>query len=242
MQQLSLNIGKRLNVGLFQGMIWQAADSLNRQRIGWQYINPLIFTNLAMYGLSNKNNIVIGTDLNFKITSSLSAYGQLMVDDLSKNTTNTPRYGYQLGAKYFDAFTVKNLMLQLEFNDVKEGSYQSPDALSNSQAYGHYNQPLAYTFGSGTEYIVLGSYKYKRVFLNAKLNLQYKTINQFPLYKTVFTNIQMGYTINTAYNFNVSLGYINRNQDFYGFNASNNKTNMLTLSIKSNLYNTYFDF
>ena len=56
------------------------------------------------------------------------------------------------------------------------------------------------------------------------------------------TKIQLGYTINAAYNFNVSLGYNYRFQDFLGFNESNNKTTFYTISIKSNLYNTYYDF
>lgn len=241
-QQVSLNIGKRLNIGFFQGMIWQAADSMNRQHIGWQYVNPIIFTNLAMYGLNNKNNIVIGADLNYKITNHINVYGQFMADDLSNKTANSPTYGYQAGVKYFDAFTVKNLLIQMEYNDVKQGAYQNPMDATSNQSYTHYNQSLANTLGFGTELIVLSSYKHSRFFINAKLNLQYKTFNTSPLYKTVFTNVQVGYTVNSAYNFNVSLGYTNRGQDFYGFNASNNKTNMFTLSLKSSLYNTYFDF
>ena len=242
MQQLSLNIGKRLNVGLFQGMVWQAADSMNRQHIGWQYVNPIIFTNLAMVGLNNKNNIVIGADINFKITNSLSAYGQFMADDLTNKIGFTQQYGYQVGAKYFDALTIKNLFLQLEYNDATPGSYSNPAGVTTNQSYTHYNQSLAYTLNDGKEFIALADYKWQRFFINAKLNIQYKKTATTLLYNNTFTKIQFGYTINTAYNFNISLGYANRNQLFYNFYNLNNKTNMLTLSLKSNLYNTYFDF
>ncbi len=242
MQQLSLNIGKRLNIGLFQGMVWQAADSMNRQHIGWQYVNPIIFTNLAMYGLNNKNNIVVGADVSFKITNNLSTYGQFMADDLTNKTGLTQQYGYQVGVKYFDAFTVKNLFVQLEYNDVTVGSYGNPVGVTTNQSYTHYNQSLAYTLNDGKELVALADYKWQRFFVNAKLNIQYKKLTTTPLYNNTFTKIQLGYTINTAYNFNVSLGYTNRNQFFYDFNTLNNKTNMLTLSLKSNLYNTYFDF
>jgi hypothetical protein len=85
------------------------------------------------------------------------------------------------------------------------------------------------------------SYKAKK-FLNAKLNLQWLTLNRFSLYNNTITKIQLGYTINTAYNFNVSLGYNYRFQDFDGFDASDNKTTFYTISLKSNLYNTYYDF
>ncbi|MBI3519675.1 MAG: hypothetical protein HY062_10005 [Bacteroidetes bacterium] len=241
-QYLSYNVNKRINIGLFQGMIWNAADSMNRQHLDWQYFNPVIFTNLGFYGLNNKNNIVIGATANVKITHKISVYGQFMGDDFSNKTSLGNAFGYQVGAKYFDAFKLKNLMLQVEYNDVAEGSYNKPLGTYSDQSYSQYNQNLAYTPGYGKELVLLGDFKYKRVFLDAKLNLQWLTLNKYALYNNTITKLQLGYTINTAYNFNVSLGYNYRFQDFLGFNASNNKTTFYTISIKSNLYNTYYDF
>ncbi len=241
-QYLSYNVNKRINIGLFQGMIWNAADSMNRQHIEWQYFNPVIFTNLGFYGMNNKNNILIGATANIKITHKISIYGQFMGDDFSNVTTLGNAFGYQVGAKYFDAFMVKNLMLKAEYNDVAEGSYNSPFGTYSNQSYSQYSQNLAYTPGYGKELVLLGDYKYRRMFLDAKLNLQWLTLNKYALYNNTITKIQLGYTINTAYNFNVSLGYNYRFQDFLGFNSSNNKTTFYTISIKSNLYNTYYDF
>jgi hypothetical protein len=241
-QYLSFNVNKRINIGLFQGMIWNAADSMNRQHLDWQYFNPVIFTNLGFYGLNNKNNIVIGANANVKISSKISVYGQFMGDDFSNVSKLGNAFGYQVGIKYFDALFLKNLMLQAEYNDVAEGSYNSPFGTYSNQSYSHYNQSLGYTLGYGKELVLLGDYKYKRFFLNAKLNLQWLTLNKYDLYNNTFTTLKLGYTINTAYNFNVSLGYNYRYQDFYAFNASNNKTTFYTLSLKSNLYNTYYDF
>lgn len=241
-QYLSYNVNKRINIGLFQGMVWNAADSMNRQHLDWQYFNPVIFTNLASYGLNNKNNIVIGATANVKLTNKISIYGQFMGDDFSNVFALGNTFGYQAGTKYFDAFRIKNLMLQAEYNDVAEGSYNSPFGTYSNQSFSHYNQNLAYTPGYGKEIVLIGDYKFRRAFLNAKLNLQYMTLNKYALYNNTITKIQLGYTINTAYNFNVSLGYNYRFQDFKGFDASDNKTTFYTISIKSNLYNTYYDF
>ncbi len=241
-QYLSYNINKRFNIGLFQGMIWSAADSMNRQHLDWQYFNPVIFTNLGFYGLNNKNNIVIGANANFKITQTISVYGQFMGDDFSNITKLGNAFGYQLGAKYFNAFGIKNTMLQIEYNDVAEGSYNSSFGTTSNQSFSHYNQTLAYTPGYGKELVVLADYKYQRFFLNAKLNVQWLTLHRFSLYQNTLAKVQVGYTINTGYNFNVSLGYNYRNQDFYDLKSSNNKTSFITLSLKSNLYNTYYDF
>ncbi len=239
---LSLNVTKRFNLGLFQNMIWNAADSSNKQHLEWQYFNPIIFTNLGFYGLNNKNNNLIGANANFKITSTLSVYAQIMADDLSNTTNLGSAIGYQIGTTYFNAFNLNNLTLQAEFNDVAEGSYNSPQGTTNNQSYSHYNQTLAYTPGYGKEFIFLADYKYKRMFLNVKYNKQLISFNQYDLYTLNYTKLQFGYTLNTAYNFNVSLGYNIRKQNFLGFTASNNKTNFYTLSLKSNLYNTYYDF
>ncbi len=241
-QYLSYNLNKRINISLFQGMVWNGADSMNRQHLDWQYFNPVIFTNLGFYGLSHKNNILIGANLNVKITNKISFYGQFMGDDFSNKTTLGNAFGYQAGIKYFDAFLIKKLMLQVEYNDVEEGSYNSPLGTTNNQSYSHYSQNLAYTPGYGKELIALGDYKYQRFFINARFNFQQLTLNTFDFYTNTISRIQLGYTVNTAYNFNVSLGYNYRYQDFYTFKASSNKTTFYTLSLKSNLYNTYYDF
>jgi hypothetical protein len=185
---------------------------------------------------------VIGANANFKITNKISVYGQFMGDDFSNISKLGNAFGYQLGAKYFDAFGLKNSLLQIEYNDVAEGSYNSPIGTNSNQSFSHYNQNLAYTPGYGKELILLADYKYHRFFLNAKLNAQWLTLNSFSFYKNTLAKIQLGYTINTGYNFNVSLAYNYRNQDFYDFKSSNNKTSFITLSLKSNLYNTYYDF
>jgi hypothetical protein len=241
-QYLSFNVSKRINIGLFQGMIWNAADSMNRQHLEWQYFNPVIYSNVGFYGLNNKNNIVLGANLNVKLTNSINVYGQFMGDDFSNKTTLGNAFGYQAGIKYFDAFKVKNMMLQVEYNDVAEGSYNSPLGTSSNQSFSHYNQTLAFTPGYGKEIVFLADYKIQRIFANVKANLQYLTLNKYALYNNTMARVQLGYTINHAYNFNVSLGYNYRYQNFLSFSSSNNTTSFYTLSLKSNLYNTYYDF
>lgn len=241
-QYLSFNISKRINLGLFQSMVWNASDSMNRQQLDWQYINPIIFSNLGFYGLNNKNNIMLGANMSVKLSSRLMLYAQFMADDLSRMKKTKNGIGYQVGIKYFDVLKLKNSMLQLEYNHVAEGSYTSPIGAINNQSYSHYNQNLAFTPGYGTELVSIFDYKYKRFFMNAKLNVQKLTINGYDFYTNTFSNFGLGYTINPSYNFNVSLNYINRQQVFTDFNASNNITRFYTLSLKSNLYNTYYDF
>lgn len=241
-QYLSSNITKFLNVGLFQGMIWQAGDSLNKQNLTWQYFNPIIYSNLSEYGLNNKNNILIGADIKIKLTTKLNIYGQFMADDLSDTKATGNGTGYQAGINYYDAFGVKNLFIQAEYNNVNEGSYTSPISLTTNQSYSHYNQNLSFTPGYGQELIFIGDYKYKRFFVTLKYQNQLIPKDNDYNYSTDIVNGRIGYLLNPAYNLNLMLGYTHRNQKFPNFKQSNNETNYIYLGLRTSLYNFYYDF
>lgn len=240
-QYLSFNPERRVSVGLFQGMIWQAGDDRNRQHLEWQYFNPLIFTNLGYYGLNNRNNLLIGGDLRLKFSDRLSAYGQVMADDLSNTKANGNAWGWQAGLSYFNAFGLRNFFTQIEFNSVKEQSYFSPPGTETNQSWSHYNQGLAFTPGSGNELIVILDYKWRRFFVNMKYNYQ-----DIPFAgagsTTQLALIRGGYTINPAYNLNVYAGFNYRVQNFSNFKGSEQQSSYVYLGIKTSLYNLYYDF
>lgn len=241
-QYLSVNITSFLNLGLFQGLIWQAGDTKNKQHLQWQYFNPVIYTNLLGYGLNNRNNLLTGADIKIKLSDKLNVYGQLMLDKLADNDSSSAAWGFQGGLNYFDVFGIKNFFFQVEYNSVKMGSYLNPSSAATDQSYSHYNQTLAYTPGNGQEFILIGDYKKKRFFINAKYNYQTITLSKGSYSYNNIVNAKVGYVINPAYNLNISLGMLYRTQNFSIFNALNNETNYIYLSFKTSLYNLYYDF
>jgi hypothetical protein len=241
-QYLSINPTNFLNLSFFQGLIWQAGDDRNRQHLSWQYFNPIIYTQLASYGLNNKNNILIGADMKLKLSNTLNMFYQFMADDLGTQDTLGKGYGHQAGFNYFDAFGIKRLFLQGEFNFVSEGSYNNVENEKTNQAYSHYNQNLAFTLGHGRELIVMANYKIKRFDLILKYNYQEVLSNKKVNYFNNIINLRLGYTINTAYNLNASLGYTYRSQNFANFNNLNIETGYFFIALKTSLYNFYYDF
>lgn len=238
---LSLNVSSAFNLGLFQGMIWQAGDQRNRQRLTWQYFNPLIFTNLAAYGLNNRNNLLIGGDVKWKVSHHLNLYGQVMADDLSNTKATGSAWGYQAGVNWFNAFGVRQLFGQIEFNKVSEQSYFSPPGTETNQSWSHYNQGLAFTPGSGNELIVITQYQWHRLFANVKYNYQQVTASGTNV-STQLGNLKIGYLVNPAYNLNVYAGITYRVQNFSNFKNSNGQTSYVYLGIRTSLYNLYYDF
>ena len=241
-QYLSVNPVKSLNIGFFQGMVWQAGDDRNRQHLNGYYFNPLIFTNLLPYGLNNQNNILIGADARLKLGRGLDVYAQAMADDLGNNLSTGNRWGYQAGIHYYDAFGLKNLFIQAEWNHVQEASYFSPIGTAGNQSYAHYNQNLAFTPGNGNELVLIGDYKWRRFFATIKYNYQTTFLNGSDYAHVDFVSAKAGYLINRAYNLNVSLGINYRTQNFYTFKLSNNETSYIYIGFRTSLYNMYYDF
>ena len=228
-QTLELSLSKSIQVSFFQGTVFQPGDTKNRQQPGWSFINPVIFSNLAAYGLDHPRlNVLAGADLLLKITNSLSLYSQLMADHDRGGT------GFQVGIKYFDAFGMSGLMLQAEHNNTERNAFTG----GSSPIYYHYNQNLAYTPVNGTETMVMADYRKKRFFVNARLHSQTCLLGASTVNNV--NNARIGYIINPPYNLNVGLGYLGR-RNFSTFSGVN-PTDYLTISVKTNIYNLYYDF
>lgn len=168
MHHLSANMTKWLNIGLFEAIIFDRKD-----RYEFSYLVPIIFYRQIERANGSPDNALLG--LNFKALAAkhLQFYGQLMLDEFRfKELTSGDgwwgnKFGVQLGAKYYDAFTVKNLDLQAEVNFVRPFTYTHNDSMAN---YTHYNQPLAHPLGAGfAELIGVARYQpVKNLYLTLK--------------------------------------------------------------------------
>lgn len=148
---LSLNIGKHLNIGVFESIVFGRADSTKNGSFDIAYLNPVIFYRSIEQSNGSYDNSTMGLDFKVIALKSVSIYGQLMLDEfvLSEIKANNGwwgnKYGVQLGLKYIDVASIKNLDLQVETNIVRPYTYSHEDSYRN---YTHYNQPLAHPMGS----------------------------------------------------------------------------------------------
>ncbi len=156
MHHLSMNVTKWLNVGLFEGVIFG-----RRNRFDFQYLNPVIFYRHIEGTIGSPDNAVAGFDFKANIAHKVQFYGQVLLDEFVLSAIRkTPdswlnKYGYQLGLKYVDAFSVKNLDLQFETNRVRPFTYSHNDTTAN---YTHYNQPLAHPLGANFQEFIAKVY------------------------------------------------------------------------------------
>ena len=158
MHHLDAAITKWLNIGLFEGVIFGRKDHFD-----FGYLNPIIFYRSIEQQNGSFDNSVVGLDAKANIAHKFQFYGQLLFDEflLSEIKKNRGWWGnkwaIQAGAKYIDAFNIKNLDLQLETNRVRPFTYSHGDSVAN---YTHYNQPLAHPLGANfQEWIGIARYQ-----------------------------------------------------------------------------------
>ncbi|MFC0603830.1 gliding motility protein RemB [Winogradskyella pulchriflava] len=167
---LSWNVSKRLNIGLFESVMW--ADT-NGRGFDVNYLNPIIFFRAIEFQTGQgAGNAILGLSGKYKWNNKVNLYGQFILDEFSLsditggNKSWKNKYGYQLGVKYYNAFKVDNLLLQAEYNQVRPYTYSHNTIVLN---YGHFNQPMAHLWGANfKELVLIGRYNYKRWFADAK--------------------------------------------------------------------------
>jgi len=270
---LDINITKRLNLGLFESVI---TDNANGTGADINFFNPVIFYRNVEFSRGQKGgNALLGLTTKYKFTNNIIGYSQLLLDELSFGSITQKgnwknKYALQLGAKYYNAFKIKNLYLQTELNIVRPFTYSHRNPLLN---YGHYNQPLAHPWGGNFwEAIGIAQYKKNRWFANAKINFGKKgfdfansTVSYGgDIYKSytlrnsdtgfsiadgntvnIFIgNLQVGYLVNPATNLQLFGGFIYRR--FQPTNPTSDfasqNTTWFSFGLRTNLFNWYFDF
>ena len=116
---LSYNVNKRLNIGLFEAIVWEQ-DTLGRG-FDINYLNPIIFYRPIEFSLGSRGgNAMIGVTAKYKLTDKSHAYGQLIIDEFkiaeirAGNGWWANKYAGQIGFKMYDILGVNNLFFQTE--------------------------------------------------------------------------------------------------------------------------------
>ena len=152
LHHLDVNITRWLNIGLFEGVMFG-----RKNRFEFGYLNPVIFYRSVEQQNGSFDNSVAGIDFKANVLKQIQFYGQFLLDEFNLAQIRkgdgwwANKWGLQLGAKYINAFAIKNLDLQLEHNRVRPFTYSHRDSVAN---YTHYNQPLAHPLGANFSEVI----------------------------------------------------------------------------------------
>lgn len=264
-QYLDWSIGKKLNFGFFQNVMFKPRG------LELNYINPIIFIVPVQFSIGSPDKVTIGFNTSYKFNNYV-LYGQFVLSDftishfLSNKGYFDNKQGFQLGFKSFNLLGVKKLFYLLEFNNVRPYTYLSNDIIKN---YAQYSQPLADPFGAGfKELVSIVNYSKKRFDFKAEFiycfhgqedpsqptisygNNLYKDYASRPydrgLYigsgvKTNFwySDVKASYMLNYKNNLKLEAGFMNRKE----FSAiQKDETHYFTIGLKGSFRNIYYDF
>ncbi len=171
---ISINLGKKFNLGFFESVVFSPRDSLNDNTFDLSYLNPVIFYRAIEQQFGSSDNVILGMDFKWLAAKRWSLYGQVVLDEfvldrLKEGGWWANKFALQGGLKYIDAVGVNNLDLQLEGNLVRPYTYSH-----NTQfgSYTNYRQPFAHPLGANFKELI-GIIRYQPL---PKLNLIAKVI------------------------------------------------------------------
>ena len=151
---LSMHLSPQFQLGLFESVIFRRSDQFELQ-----YLNPLILYRTIEQGINSPDNVLIGLDFQWLMWKKLKLYGQVVFDEFQWRELFVNgdqwwgnKFATQLGLYYPDAFGVKKLDLQAEWNLARPFSYTHFDSLAN---HTHYNQALAHPAGANFSEVLL---------------------------------------------------------------------------------------
>ncbi len=154
---LSVNIGRKFNLGVFESVVFSPDDSTGANQFRFDYLNPIIFYRAIEQQNGSSDNVLLGMDFKWIVARNLSLYGQFVLDEFvidhirDQNGWWANKFGVQVGGKYVDAMGISNLDLQGEINIVRPYTYSHGTNYGN---YSSYNQPMAHPLGANFREVV----------------------------------------------------------------------------------------
>jgi hypothetical protein len=173
LHHVSFNIGKKLNLGLFESVVFSPADSVHGGSFEWNYLNPVIFYRAIEHQFGSSDNVLLGADFKLNLVRNVSFYGQMVIDEFlwgevkSGNGWWANKFAFQAGAKYINAFGVSNLDLLAETNVVRPYTYSHSTPFDS---YSNYRQSIAHPTGANFRELI-GTIRYQPL---GRLNLTAK--------------------------------------------------------------------
>ncbi len=266
---LDWSVSKRVSLGFFDSEISYNIDDAGHKRpFDVTYLNPLIFLRPVEASNGSPDNALIGFTGKYKITDYITAYGQFSLDEFSasKFFSNSGsfrnKYGWQLGLRGGELFSVKGLNYLLEYNTAKPYTYSEKSYIEN---YSDNGEPLAHPWGANfREVVALLNYSYKRFDFSGEADFGRYGLDEdglnygkdiFLLYNNaarldgnytgqglttnlVYLEGKVAYILNPKYNLRIELGAIYRTEDN---NQFTDKTTWFTIGLRSSFRNIYND-
>lgn len=151
---LNFRPNPHISFGVFESLMYGQNQPYGRRGFELQYLNPVMFYRSVEQLIGSPDNATIGANLKVNLFDRIQLYGQALIDDFNfGNRTQGPGYwgnqwAVQAGLKYYNAFGIPTLDLQVETNHVRPYVYQHYSVVSNLS---HYGESIGHAAGANVQ-------------------------------------------------------------------------------------------
>jgi hypothetical protein len=147
---LNYRVNKRLQIGIFESVIFEPRDTLLKRGFEWEYLNPFLFYRPTEYSIGSQDKIVIGAHFSVDL-KPVMVYGQFALDDFVLNELRnrtrwwSNKYAGQIG------FKGKHVGNRILISYLSELNFARPFTfahLSQRTSYSHMGMPLGHPMGA----------------------------------------------------------------------------------------------
>ena len=147
---LNYRVNQRLQIGVFESVIFEPRDTLLKRGFELEYLNPFLFYRPTEYSIGSQDKIVIGAHFSLDL-SPVMIYGQFALDDFVLNELRNRtrwwanKYAGQIGFK--GKLKHKRLFMTYlsELNFARPFTFAH---LSQRTSYSHMGMPLGHPMGA----------------------------------------------------------------------------------------------
>ncbi len=170
--RLKIAIKNVLDVGVTDVVVYNG-------RIEFAYLNPILFWLFAEKSLQDRDNKNVCFDFRTRFLKNTEFQGTIFIDDdegfaiLSGKTDKHQKFAYQLGAFFYEPFSLKNFSFIIEYTKIRPYTYTHYDIKNNYTAYGiNLGHPIG---PNADEVFTKISYNFSDW---GKINLEYRFIRK----------------------------------------------------------------
>lgn len=235
----------RLEIGLFERIIWQRWDTSGTLHIPVGAFMPLAFLHSALNGLTSRHPSAIGAQVAVRVLRNWQCYAQWSSTGISEK-----RHAWQAGARLMDVW--KGLDLRIEYNSVAAFFDNHQPSLQSAT---HFNQPLGSPVGGDSRELIAqadwlfrrwrASLKYNNIRRNLGPGAEWDSDPTVWALMDLVERVQrvqqldasIGYVIHPSTNAQLIVGHTMRRVDAAGTGAS-----FTYITLRTILNRRYFDF
>ncbi len=215
---LSYLLGKRVEISVFESNMWKRYSEFN----GTEPLDPKAYVPVPMLGyltqrIDSIQSSRLGFNLLIKMNNKIQVYGQYQVE----------RKGVQIGARINDV-ALKGLRILAEYNRSEKD-----DVVDPLVGFTHFNEGIGHPLlSSFEEWIGVLNYRKNR-WSGSCTYAQVSTIS-----KRLTLDLRLSYLVNPRSNFNISTGYLHRENN----ELINQKSGVVYLGLSTSVFDSFYNF